>query len=166
MCRLGRAGIRHLLKNAEYGAGIPLELMCAMAQQVPYLGVYRDAAVTQDTIVDVLNLPVAGDDEVPVAWICTTPVGAVGKLMIEKDFRRRGLGSLLGAALTRQQAALLGFIPHVFIDVTNSASRAMMTKVADSCYSHDAFWLRNITHEETQRKKKQQEANWPLRGRL
>ncbi|XP_063848861.1 uncharacterized protein LOC135093501 [Scylla paramamosain] len=125
VCRLGRAGVRHLLENAKYG-GIPLDLMYRMAEGVPYVGVYQDPTSTQEATVDPENLPVAGDEEIPVAWCCSGPSGDVAKLITHESFRRRGFGKLLTATLARRQAALLGFIPHGIVEVDNSASKAMV----------------------------------------
>ncbi|XP_063848865.1 uncharacterized protein LOC135093503 isoform X2 [Scylla paramamosain] len=125
VCRLGRAGVRHLLENAKYG-GIPLDLMYRMAEGVPYIGVYQDPTSTQEATVDPENLPVAGDEEIPVAWNCSGLSGEMAKLIIDEKFRRRGFGKLLTATLARRQAALLGFIPHCLVEEDNSASKAMV----------------------------------------
>ncbi|KAK8391794.1 hypothetical protein O3P69_017436 [Scylla paramamosain] len=124
VCRLGRAGVRHLLENAKYG-GIPLDLMYRMAEGVPYIGVYQDPTSTQEATVDPENLPVAGDEEIPVAWNCSKPAGDGGMMVIDERFRRHGFGRLLATTLARRQAALYGFIPHVFVEEDNSVARAM-----------------------------------------
>ncbi|KAK8392240.1 hypothetical protein O3P69_017675 [Scylla paramamosain] len=60
VCRLGRAGVRHLLENAKY-CGILLDLKYRMAEGVPYIGVYQDPTGTQEATVGPENLPVGVD---------------------------------------------------------------------------------------------------------
>ncbi|XP_045127055.1 uncharacterized protein LOC123513728 [Portunus trituberculatus] len=140
VCRLGRAGVRHLLENAKFG-GIPLDLMYRMAEGVPYIGVYQDPTSTQDTTVDPENLPAAADDEVPVAWICSSPTGAGAKLITDERFRRRGFGKLLTTTLARRQAALLGFIPHTFVEADNSVSKMMFDNSPGWSMTHECTWI-------------------------
>lgn len=140
------------METAAYKDGIPLEVVYSLAQRVPYLGVYRDASMVQDTVVDVLNLPVAGDEEVPVAWVCSKPTGDVGKGGTEEDFRGRGFGRLLGKAVARQQAALLGFIPHGFVNSNNFVSRLFFSKSVCWSSSHEVF---SLVKDQTRKVKEQ-----------
>ncbi|KAK8391874.1 hypothetical protein O3P69_017474 [Scylla paramamosain] len=139
VCRLGRAGVRHLLENAKYG-GIPLDLMYRMAEGVPYIGVYQDPTSTQEARVDPENLPVAGNEEIPVAWCCSGPSGDVAKLITDERFRKRGFGKLLTATLARRQTAL-GFIPHAFVEANNSASKVMFENSLGWSVTHENIWI-------------------------
>ncbi|KAK8391978.1 hypothetical protein O3P69_017532 [Scylla paramamosain] len=140
VCRLGRAGVRHLLENAKYSE-IPLDLMYRVAEGVPYIGVYQDPTSTQEATVDPENLPVAGDEEIPVAWCCSGPSGDVAKLITDERFRRRGFGKLLTVTLARRQAALLGFIPHAFVEEDNSASKLMFENSPGWSVTHESIWI-------------------------
>uniref|UniRef100_A0A0P4VZ02 GCN5-related N-acetyltransferase Rv2170-like domain-containing protein n=2 Tax=Scylla olivacea TaxID=85551 RepID=A0A0P4VZ02_SCYOL len=142
VCRLGRAGVRHLLENAKYG-GIPLDLMYRMAEGVPYIGVYQDPTSTQEATVDPENLPVAGDEEIPVAWCCSGHLGDVAKLITDKRFRRHGFGKLLTATLARRQAAL-GFIPHAFVEEDNSVSKVMFENSPGWSVTHEIIWIKKL----------------------
>ena len=139
--------MRHLLENAKYGE-IPLDLMYKMAEGVPYLGVYQDPASAQDTIVDPENLPVAADEEIPVAWICSGTIGDGAKLITDERFRRRGFGRLLTVTLARRQAALLDFIPHVFVEADNLASKAMLDNLPGWSMTHKSIMLRKCQPQE------------------
>ncbi|KAK8392003.1 hypothetical protein O3P69_017549 [Scylla paramamosain] len=137
VCRLGRAGVRHLQKNAKSDR---IPIMERMAEGVPYIGVYQDPTSTQEATVDPENLPVAGDEEIPVAWCCSKPSGDMGKLMTDERFRRRGFGKLLTATLARRQAAL-GFIPHAFVEEDTSASKVMFDNSPDWSVTHENIWI-------------------------
>ncbi|XP_050723284.1 uncharacterized protein LOC127002006 [Eriocheir sinensis] len=142
VCLLGRAGVHYLVQRAKYGGMAHLEVFSRLAQHVPFVGVYRDSGVTQDTTVDPNSLPVAGDEELPVAWVATTFEGAVGRLMTDEGYRRHGLGSLITTVTARRQAALLKLIPHSFVEASNAASIAMFTGLPGWKLTHDGvFWL-------------------------
>lgn len=143
MCLLGKAGLHCLLKRAKYGGLGHLELYNSMAQQVPFVGVYPDSGVTQDTTVDPNSLSVAGDKELPVAWVATTFLGDIGKLITEESYRRRGLGSLILNVTARRQATLLKLIPYSFVEDSNAASLAMFTGLNGWKLTHNVFWLYN-----------------------
>ncbi|XP_045110940.1 uncharacterized protein LOC123504469 isoform X2 [Portunus trituberculatus] len=142
VCRLGSAGVRHLLENAKYG-GIPLDLMYRMAEGVPYIGVYQDPTSAHEATVDPENLPVAGDEEIPVAWICSAPIGDIGMMITDKRFRRLGFWMILTTTLARMQAALIGFIPHAYIDMDNYASQAAVAK-SPAIMTHESNWMKKI----------------------
>ncbi|XP_045127936.1 uncharacterized protein LOC123514253 [Portunus trituberculatus] len=141
VCRLGRAGVRHLLENAKYG-GIRLDLMYRMAEGVPYIGVYQDPTSAHEATVDPENLPVAGDEEIPVSWICSAPIGDMGKMKTDKRFRRLGFFTLLSMTLARMQSALIGFIPHAYIDMGNYASQAGIAKLPGWSMTHESIWIK------------------------
>ena len=106
--------MRHLFENAEYSE-VPLELMYRMAERLPYIGVYQDSTSTQETTIDPEKLPVAGDEEIPVAWICSTPLGESGKMMTDERFRRHGFATLLYTTIVKPQAALIGLLRKIIM---------------------------------------------------
>lgn len=118
-----------------------LAAMCGMAQRVPYLGVYLDEGMIQCTVLDISNLSMAKEEEVPIALCISGIIGEVAKLWTEPEYRRRGLGSLITTAVARAQASHLAFIPHAFVVDDNPTSRDMLTKNAGWRHSHEAFWL-------------------------
>lgn len=138
--------MRHLFENAEYSE-VPLELMYRMAERLPYIGVYQDSTSTQETTIDPENLPVAGDEEIPVAWVCLTPLGESGKMMTDERFRRHGFASLLYTTFARLQTALLGFIPYAFVEKDNYPPQAALNKLPASM-THETIWMKKINASE------------------
>ena len=138
--------MRHLFENAEYSE-VPLELMYRMAERLPYIGVYQDSTSTQETTIDPEKLPVAGDEEIPVAWVCLTPLGESGKMMTDERFRRHGFATLLHTTFARLQTALLGFIPHGFVETDNYAPQAVLNKLP-SFTTHECTWMKRINTSE------------------
>ena len=153
MCRMGRTGVRQLSEKAWFSLGMSMELIYNMAQRVPFIGVYRNDALTKGTTVDALHLPVAGDEELPVSWVCSSQCGDVGKLGTEKDFRRCGLASLLTTVMARRQAALMGFIPHANVKTDNFPSLMMFSKNAGWNLTHEAFWVLSTKPESASNEK-------------
>lgn len=145
VCLLSKAGIRNMVGKDKYVGMVHLEVMTHIAQNVPFLGVYQDMGVTQDTIVNPNNLPMAGDEELPVAWVGANIMGDVGKLMTEEGYRRRGLGSLITTVAARRQVSHLKIIPHVFVEASNIASCAMFERLPGWEVTRDIFWLRPHT---------------------
>nr|XP_053651158.1 uncharacterized protein LOC128701490 isoform X1 [Cherax quadricarinatus] len=128
VCRLGKAGLQHMLLKNTYLKNIPEELMWRLTENVPAVGVYLDPSVTKEVFLDIQNLPYAGDNEIPVSWISPTVCGTLGMLGTEKGFRRLGHATLV----TRIAARLLaskGCIPNCDVDITNTASKEMFNKM-------------------------------------
>lgn len=135
VCRLGKAGLQHMLLKNTYLKNIPEELMWRLTENVPAVGVYLDPSVTKEVFLDIQNLPYAGDNEIPVSWISPTVCGYLGMLGTEKGFRRLGHATLV----TRVAARLLaskGCIPNCDVDITNTASKEMFNKMTGLEQTH------------------------------
>nr|XP_053651156.1 uncharacterized protein LOC128701488 [Cherax quadricarinatus] len=138
VCRLGKAGLQHMLLKNTFLKNIPEELMWMLTENVPAVGVYLDPSVTKEVFLDIQNLPYAGDNEIPVSWISPTVCGYLGMLGTEKDFRRLGHATLV----TRVAARLLaskGCIPHCHVDITNTASKEMFNKMTGWEQTHSGL---------------------------
>nr|XP_053651161.1 uncharacterized protein LOC128701491 isoform X2 [Cherax quadricarinatus] len=144
VCRLGKAGLQHMLLKNTYLKNIPEELMWRLMENVPAVGVYLDPSVTKEVFLDIQNLPYAGDNEIPVSWISPTVCGYLGMLGTEKGFRRLGHATLV----TRVAARLLaskGCIPNCDVDITNTASKEMFNKMTgwEQTHSVTSFTTEN-----------------------
>lgn len=129
-----------MLHRHKYDDRVPQEVMSQIAQRVPFLGVYQDIGVTQDTTVKPNSLPMAGE-ELPVAWVGSTILGDVGRLRTHEGYRRRGFASLIITVAARRQAYRLKIIPHVFVESSNIASCAMFAGLPGWKFTHEVFWL-------------------------
>ncbi|XP_069957871.1 uncharacterized protein [Cherax quadricarinatus] len=143
VCRLGKAGLQHMLLKSTILKNIPEELMWMLTENVPAVGVYLDPSVTKEVFLDIQNLPYAGDNEIPVSWISPIVIGTLGMLGTEKDFRRLGHGTLV----TRVAARLLaskGCIPHCHVTFTNAASKEMFKKMKEWEQSHTGICFKSV----------------------
>ncbi|KAK4316409.1 hypothetical protein Pmani_012425 [Petrolisthes manimaculis] len=130
VCHLGKAGIQLLLEMSRYNKNDSLEKMCIWSEKIPFVGVYRDPNVAQDTLVDPHNLPLAGDEDLPVCCIGTKLFGTLGMLRTTEEYKRKGLASLVVNVAAEIQTRL-GFIPVCHVDVDNVPSRKMMEKLTE-----------------------------------
>ncbi|XP_042886131.1 uncharacterized protein LOC122262233 [Penaeus japonicus] len=122
--RLGRKGVRHMLDTSKFDKQKNFDEMMHLVRNAPSAGVYEDASVESETVVDVAVLPFGPEEETPLAWITTSFYGGLAILMTEERHRGRGLAKLVTQVAARMLVAQ-GYVPHAHAEAKNVPSVKM-----------------------------------------
>lgn len=140
VARLGRAGVSLMRNTAEYDICRTLDDMVHITKHAPSVGLYQDPSVEEETCVDIENVPFAGDEEEPVAWVTTSFYGAMGTMMTLEGYRSRGYGELVTRVIALMFAAQ-GYVPVGHIDVDNFPSVKSANRISTVPMSHYDYFM-------------------------
>lgn len=87
----------------------------------------------------------ADDSAIPVAWMTMSVDGSLGILRTDEAFQRKGLASAV-VTITATSAANQGYVPHVYIESDNPASRNLFEKLGWK-KTHKASWIYPDVHK-------------------
>lgn len=114
--------------------------MVHITKHAPSVGLYQDPSVEEETCVDIENVPFAGDEEEPVAWVTTSFYGAMGTMMTLEGYQSRGYGELVTRVIALMLAAQ-GYVPVGHIDVDNFSSVKMVNRIGTVPMSHHDYFM-------------------------
>ncbi|KAK7073241.1 hypothetical protein SK128_025663 [Halocaridina rubra] len=112
---LGKAGLEIMHSNWRYKVCVPLEEALQVAKNTAALGIYADANLKVEYEVNIANIPMAKDDEIPKSWICATLHGTVGMLMTDENYRGRGFAKLLSQVCAKMMHDK-GYFVHTCVE--------------------------------------------------
>ncbi|CAL4245574.1 unnamed protein product [Meganyctiphanes norvegica] len=127
ICILGEAGVHKMVSTWVFHKNAVADPYLRLARDKLALGVYTTPG-TPIKSVDITNLPRAGDEELPLAWMTVKHWGDLGLMMTHEQHRRRGLGSLLIQA-TAKLAEHHGYVGHACARDYNTASKNLMAQL-------------------------------------
>lgn len=130
--------------KSRYDKYDSLDSLCKWAENVPFVGVYRDPCVTQDTTVDPHNLSQPRDEELPVSWVGTSQYGSMAMLGTEHDYKRKGLASLIVGVIAEIHVEL-GLIPIAHVNFENMPAREVADKIKIGENTHNNTYLFDAT---------------------
>ncbi|XP_042889447.1 uncharacterized protein LOC122264565 isoform X2 [Penaeus japonicus] len=140
VCKLGRAGVAHMLATNNYHKDRDVDEILRLATRVSSAGVYEDESASQDSPVSVEAMPLGPHDRIPLAWVSCLQYGALASLMTEQEHRRKGLAQLVVEAAGRVMATQ-GYVPHAYVETDNEPSFKMFSRMAGWERKHDAIFM-------------------------
>ncbi|XP_066965838.1 uncharacterized protein [Macrobrachium rosenbergii] len=138
--RLGKAGVRHLLEKSKFSKAESVDLYYALTLNAPALGVFLDPSVKEDEVIHPEGIDFADESAIPISWVSTYAYGAIGMLMTDPGYQRRGLAILLTELLGRLLLAD-GYIPHANVEPHNETSLRMFEKLEGWENTHFSTWM-------------------------
>ncbi|XP_042886137.1 uncharacterized protein LOC122262237 isoform X2 [Penaeus japonicus] len=138
--RLGRKGVRHMLDTSKFDKQKNFDEMMHLVRNAPSAGVYEDASVESETVVDVAVLPFGPEEETPLAWITTSFYGGLAILMTEERHRGRGLAKLVTQVAARMLVGQ-GYVPHAHAEAKNVPSVKMFKTLPGWQEIHGVYFM-------------------------